>query len=161
MSVISQVNSLAASIFPSATVMLASKFRASRDTFDLAAIDYPLIFIDNETNKNVSIQKNNNILKDERVLVSFLDRIDVFSQDSAILTKQDTLELMADQLMANVYQQTNIRNKANQSYTILPVFNTFVTGLCGVLLTITFTNNITIDFINKYTTPLPQPPPTP
>lgn len=152
MSVVSQILAFSASIYPASTVLLASKFKASRATFDFSASQFPLILIDNEIKKSNEIKLNNNILKGTRLIISVLDRMDTFSTDSAIIARQDQLELMADTIIANIYQQTNVRQIGGQSYTTTPVFNYIVKNLVGVSCEVTFNDNLVINFINKYTT---------
>lgn len=152
MSVVSQLETISNTLYPDATFMLASKFKASRSSFDIDSVDYPLILVDNEIRKNNSIRSNNNITKRTRIVLSVLDRMDIYSTSTEIQTKQDAMELIADKIIVNMYQQTNINPEGNQDYTTDPVFHHLVTNLVGVACDVTFNDTVVIDWEYKYVT---------
>ena len=156
MSLVSDIENIVNTLYPLSTFVLSSRFKASRNSFDLNKTSYPLIVLDNEITKTASIQKNNNLLKDSQILLSVLDKKpkEEFETDVIINEIQAVAEIMADKIMVNIYQLDAIRlsGGSNQTYKITPLFNEYITNLCGVVIDASVKYNSTISFCKNQQT---------
>jgi len=136
LSLITDIKSIIATLYPDATLILSSKFKANLTSFNIDAADLPLVVIDNEQPKDSDIKKNNNVHKDTRIIISFLYLDSKENSDEQTNTLIEQAEAMADRVAVNIYQLLTVRPEGNQAYKITPMFHVFSTDLSGVALEI-------------------------
>jgi hypothetical protein len=146
MSLISQIQTIITAIAPGATSILSSKFNANYQSFNFDSSDLPLIILNNEIPNTSEIKKNNNVIKDVRILITFLvlDSTDNSDSESQALT--DSMEALADLVAVRVYQELEVRPVGNQKYKITPMYRVFNTMLTGVALDMQINYNSIINF---------------
>lgn len=146
MSLITQIQAIITSVAPDATSILSSKFNANYQSFNIDSADLPLIVLDNEIPKNSEIKKNNNVIKDARILITFLvlDSNDNTDAQSQALT--DSMEALADLVTVRIYQELEVRPSGNQKYKITPMYRVFNTMLTGVSLDMQVSYNSIVNF---------------
>lgn len=140
----SKISDIIATLQPDATYLLASKFRADLQSFNVESAALPLIVLDNEIPKDNEIENNANILKNTRILIYFLDKDSPDNTDAQTRTIQSTMELIADQVAFNIYRLEEIRPSGKQKYKTNPVFHIWNTDLSGVILDILVRENVVI-----------------
>lgn len=135
MSLTSKIKSIINTLYPAATYTLASKFKANIQSFDLTTLQLPFIILDNELLKTAEIKKNNNITKDSKIIITILNKDDVYNSDDESNYIIEGCEEIADRIAVNVYQLPEIMPiNGNQKYKIIPAFHVFNTDLSGVIL---------------------------
>lgn len=134
MSLVSNITTIVNTLYPDSQFVLSSKFNANIDSYLVEIDKLPIIILDNELSKQVEIKKNNNIIKDTKILISifFLDSVDNTDAQSQVL--QEQAELIADRIANNIYQLENVRPNGNQKYKITPLFHFFSSNMTGVAL---------------------------
>ena len=147
MSLITDISTIVNELYPDATFTLSSKFSANVQAFLAGVTDFPLIILDNELPREGSIQKNNNVLKDSRILISFLSLDSVENTDSQSEDIRVSMEVYADRVAARLYQELPIRLTGNnQKYKVTPMFHVFTSNLTGVALEISVNYNSIVNF---------------
>lgn len=149
MSLISDIQTIITDLYPSATLKLSSKFEANIDSFFVDDVNLPLIIIDNEFDKDNEIQINNNVLKNHRILISFLNQDSPDNTDAESEVIRAAMEAMADRVAVKIYQIEAVRIKpitARQKYRISPLFHVFNTTLTGVGLEMLANYNEVVNF---------------
>lgn len=134
MAIESNIQAIITDLYPDATYMLASKFRANIDSFDVASTDLPLIILDNELTKNNSIAENGSINKDTRIVIYCLDQDSVENTDVQTNTIQQAMELIADRIALRIFRLANVFPVGSQKYKTTKLFHMFNTDLSGVAL---------------------------
>lgn len=130
----SDISTIVAEVYPTATYKLASKFRANLESFSVETAALPFIVLDNEIPKNVDIQKNANVLKETRILIYFLDKDTPDNTDVQTRAIQTAMELVADKVAWEIYRLEAVRPITKQKYKTTPVFHVYNTDLSGVIL---------------------------
>jgi hypothetical protein len=139
-----QIQTIITSIAPTATYMLASKFEANLESFHINPDELPLIVLDNELSKNVSIQQNYSVIKETRIVLWFLNQDTPDNTDNQTNAIQNAMELLADRTALQIYNIDNVRPSGNQECKIIKLFNVHNTDLSGVALDIVVNENINI-----------------
>ena len=135
MSLITDISTIITDLYPDSTYLLSSKFQANVESYLTTTAKLPLIILDNELSREGSIQKNNNVLKDSKVLISFLDLDSVNNTDQQSEDIRARMEVMADTVAAKIYQLEEVRLVgSNQKYKVTPVFHVFNSNMTGVAL---------------------------
>ena len=132
MILINEIIAIAQAVAPTATVILSSNFNANYQSFQTPETAFPLIVIDNEYPKNSEIMKNNNVLKDTRILIRVLGLDITDNTDTQSATIADNMESIADLIAVRIYQLIPVRPNGNQRYKLIPqyrVYNTLLTGV--------------------------------
>lgn len=146
MSLITKIENIVTALYPDATFILSSTFKASRKSFDLQNAEYPLIVLDNELEKNASIKQNNNVIKETRILISVLEKDSAYNTDAQRNSIVEDMEIIGDRLAVNIYQLEEVRPISEQKYKITPAFNVFTSQLSGVIIDIIANENIIVNF---------------
>ena len=146
MSLNSQIRTICETINPDDIFLFSSKFRANVQAHTTSAIDKYLIILDNELSKNSEIKKNNNVIKDTKIVISVLtlDKQDNTDQQSEDI--RAACETIADRIAANIYQLIEVRPNGNQKYKIIPMFHVFASGLTGVAMEMQVNYNEIVNF---------------
>lgn len=134
MSLITDIGTIITEMYPDATYLLSSKFHANLQSVLKDTTDFPLIILDNELSKNAEIKKNNNTIKDTRIVISVLKLDDLDNTDLQSETLRQSCESIADRIAAVIYQLIPVRPRDNQKYILTPLFHVFSTNLTGVAL---------------------------
>ena len=107
----------------------------------------PLIILDNELSKNPSIQKNNNVLKDSKIVVTFLNLDSFDNTDNQSEVIRQAMEDMADRVAVKIYQELPVRlTGSNQTYKTTPMFHMFSSNMTGVALEMNVKYNEIVEF---------------
>lgn len=146
MSLISQVQSIITALAPAATSILSSKFNANYQSFNVDSADLPLIIIHNEIPKNSEIKKNNNVIKDTKILITLLVLDSTDNSDSQSQALIDSMEDLADLIAVRIYQELEVRPSGNQKYKITPMYRVYNTMLTGVALEMQVNYNSIVNF---------------
>lgn len=146
MGLISDIQTIITTAYPDATLMLSSKFQANIQTYIAEPENLPIIIIDNEFPKTSEIKKNNNVIKDTKVLISFLDIDDTGNTDIQTNTIIENMEAMADAIAVRIYLLIPVRPAGNQKYKITPMFHVFSSNMSGVALEMQVNYNSIIYF---------------
>lgn len=147
MSLITDISTIITGLYPDATFILSSKFHANTTAFLAELARLPLIILDNEFPKTPSIQKNNNVLKDSKIVISFLNMDDFNNTDQQSEAIRDAMEDMADAVAVRIYQEIPVRLTGNnQTYKVTPMFHVFSSNMTGVVLEINLKYNEVIPF---------------
>lgn len=146
MSLITDTSTIIQELYPDATFVLSSKFKANYQSFLTDTTDFPLIVLNNEITKDNEIKINNNVIKNTRLVIMILklDKFDNTGTQSEAL--RAACEVIADRIAANVYQLTEVRPATRQRYKVTPEFHVFNTDLTGVTLDMNVNYNETINF---------------
>lgn len=135
MSIATSIESIVNSLYPDATYALSSEFRANVKSYNLSEITTtkPLIILNNEQPREKEIQVNANVLSNTRILMYFLTKSDIYTNDNDLNTALDDLEIIADRVMLNIYQLDDVRLKNNelQQYRLTPRFRVWSSILSG------------------------------
>ncbi len=154
MSLVTKIQTIITTLYPSATNILSSKFNANVQSFNLESTELPVIVIDNELSKDAEIKKNLNVQKDSRLLISFLNLDSVDNTDAQSEVIIEAMEVMADKVAVNIYQLPEIIPvTGNQKYRLTPAFHIWSTNLTGVILEMKVNENIVVDFCST----IPEP----
>jgi len=138
MSLTSDISDIVETKYPDAHYMLSSWFKANRASFDIASmtLDTPLIILNNEIPKDKSIEQNASILAGTRIIMQFLVKADdsVYATDLEMNAAIEELEIIADEIMIQIYQLDSIRLQGSevQQYRITPKFKVYNSVLVGV-----------------------------
>ncbi len=147
MSLITDIRTIITGLYPAATFTLSSKFHANTTAFLTQTTDLPLIILDNELSKTPSIQKNNNVLKDSRIVISFLNLDDFNNTAEQSEAIRQAMEDMADAVAVRIYQEISVRLTGNnQTYKTTPLFHVFSSNMTGVALEMNLKYNEVIPF---------------
>ena len=147
MSLITDIQTIITTLYPDATSILSSRFKANESSFDVETDDLPLIILDNELEKEAEIKINNNIQKNTKIIISVLqlDSLDNSDQESEVI--RQAMEDIADRLAVNIYQLQAIRPINDTSrYKTTPMFHVFSTNLTGVALEMRANYNEIVSF---------------
>jgi hypothetical protein len=147
MSLITDISTIITNLYPASTFILSSKFHANTSAFLTDLSELPLIILDNELPKTPSIQKNNNVLKDSKIVISFLnlDSFDNTDQQSEAI--RQAMEDMADSVAVKIYQEIPVRlTGSNQTYKTTPMFHVFSSNMTGVALEMNLKYNEIVNF---------------
>ena len=134
MGLITDISTIITELYPASTFTLSSKFNANYASFIASLTEFPLIVLDNELPKNSDIKKNNNVIKDTKILISFLNLDSLDNTDAQSQVIQEAMETLADQTAAKIYQLLPVRPSGNQKYKITPLFHVHTSNLTGVAL---------------------------
>lgn len=146
MSLITDISAIVSELYPDSTFVLSSKFQANVTAFLAELSELPLIILDNDLPRNASIQKNNNVLKDSKILISFLN-LDSNGTDADSEEIRAAMEAMADRVAVKIYQLIPCRLvSGNQKYKVTPLFHVFSSNLTGVALEMQANYNEIVNF---------------
>lgn len=106
----------------------------------------PLIILNNELPKEPEIKKNNNVHKNSRIIVSFLNVDSPDNTDLQSETIRSDMENMADLLAVKIYQLIECRPEGNQRYKLTPLFHQFASDLTGVNLEMNVIEQVIVNF---------------
>lgn len=134
MSLITDITTTVTEMYPDATFILSSKFQANVSSLVLETTALPLIILDNELQKVSEIKKNNNVIKDTRIVISILKLDSLENTDFQSEALRQSCEAIADRIAAVIYQLIPVRPQGNQRYTLTPLFHVFATNLTGIAL---------------------------
>jgi len=146
MGLITDISTIITALYPDSYYTLSSKFNANVQSTLSAITDYPFIILDNELSKSAEIKKNNNIQKDTKILISFLNIDSLDNTDAQSQAIQEACEAMADRVAVNIYQELPVRPNGNQKYKITPMFHVFASNLTGVALEMYVNYNSIVNF---------------
>jgi len=146
MSLITDITSIITQLLPDATLVLSSKFSANYTAYFTETTELPLIVLDNELSKNSEIKKNNNVLKDTRILISFLGLDSTDNTDTQSEAIRAAMEIHADRVAVNLYQLLPVRPIGNQKYKLTPMFHVFSSNMTGVALEMFVNYNEIVNF---------------
>lgn len=146
MSLITDVATIVNGLYPDATYLLSSKFRANYQSYLTAPESFPLIVLNNELTKDNEIKINNNVIKITRIVIMILalDNTDNTDVQSEVI--RSTMEVIADRIAANIYQLTEVRPTGRQRYKVTPEFHVFNSNLTGVTLDMSVNYNEIVNF---------------
>jgi len=146
MSLITDITSIITELYPDSNFILSSKFQANVSAFLTDLSELPLIILDNDLPRTASIQKNNNVLKDSKILISFLN-LDNNGTDADSEAIRSEMEAMADRVAVKIYQLIPCRLvSGNQKYKVTPLFHVFSSNLTGVALEMQANYNEIVNF---------------
>jgi hypothetical protein len=145
MSLITDIQTLVPALYPDATFVLSSEFLKDYNAW-LTEENIPLIILDNEQPKTVYIKKNNNVQKDTKIQISFLDYDNNDNTDQESENVRASMELMADRVAVNIFQAIEVRPSGNQKYKITPMFKVFSSNMTGVSLEMQVNYNEVVNF---------------
>lgn len=134
MSLITDITTIITEMYPDSTFALSSKFKANIQSLSLESTALPLIILDNELQKQPEIKKNNNIIKNTKIVISILKLDSLENSDLQSEALRQSCESIADRIAAVIYQLIPVRPQGNQRYTLTPLFHIFATNLTGVAL---------------------------
>lgn len=136
MSLTSEIQNIVESLQPDSTYTLSSAFNANRSSYSIDRVKYPFIILDNELSKQVEIRKNNNLVKDTRIVISVLTLDKRDNTDTQREALRLSMESIADRIAVNIYQldSVSVQPGVNQTYGLNPLFNAYITGLSGVAM---------------------------
>jgi hypothetical protein len=148
MSLVTDIQTIVTTLQPTCTFILSSKFKASRASFDIANAVFPLIILDNELSSDEEIMKNNAIQADNRIVLSFLLRDEVFNTDVQRDALVEEMKELARRTMVNIYRlpQVRIVGTGNQKYKLTPAFNVFATQLTGCIAEIRANETVMVEW---------------
>jgi predicted Mrr-cat superfamily restriction endonuclease len=131
--------------YPDATKMLSSNFAANIASNNISSLQFPLIVLNNELNKDAEIKKNDNTQKNSKVVISFLKQDAPDSTDFQSESIRSEMEDLADKAATILYRLIEIRPNGNQKYKLTPIFHAFSTDLTGVILEMYANENVVIN----------------
>ena len=146
MGLITDISTIITALYPASSFILSSKFNANVTASLNSITGYPFIILDNELPENAEIKKNNNIQKDTKILISFLDLDSLDNTDSQSQAIQESTKIMADRVAVNIFQKLPVRPNGNQKYKITPMFHVFASNLTGVALEMYVNYNTIVNF---------------
>jgi hypothetical protein len=147
MSLISDIQQICTDLYPNSSFILSSKFNANVASFFETAPNFPIIILDNELSKNASIQKNNNVLKDSKILITVLQLDSVDNTDTQSDAIRQACEDIAHRIAVRIYQLIPVRLvSGNQKYKLTPMFHVFAQNLTGVALEMQANYNTIVQF---------------
>ena len=147
MSLITDIQGIITTLYPDATNILSSRFKANVASFDIESAELPLIIIDNELVKDVEIKINSNVQKGTRIVISVLQLDSLDNTDQQSETIRQAMEVIADRIAVNIYQLVAIRPIGDrQKYKLTPAFHVFNTNLTGVILDMVANYNEVVSF---------------
>jgi hypothetical protein len=146
MSLITEISAFIPAMYPSATFVLSSKFRANLQSFDVTSAKMPLIILDNELPKDNTVGANDNVQKDSRIVISvlFLDNLE--NTDLQSETLRANAEIIADSLAVQIYQLASVKPKPRQNYKVTPLFHVYNSNMTGVSLEMQVNYNEVVNF---------------
>lgn len=146
MSLITDIEEIITTLYPDSLFVTANHFNANYESY-LATLDQlPIIVFDNELPKNSTIQNNNNVIKDTKVIITILDLDDLDNNDEQSRSIQVATEDIADRIAVNIFQKIPVRPNGNQAYKLVPVFHAFSSNLTGTILEMQVRYNTIINF---------------
>ena len=147
MDLVSDIQTIITTLYPDATQILSSKFQANVTAFLTELTELPLIIIDNELSKDADIKKNNNVQKDSKILITFLNLDEAGNTDVQSDVIRSSMEAMADRVAVRIYQLIPCRLiSGNQKYKLTPMFHVFSSNLTGVALEMQCNYNQIVNF---------------
>lgn len=146
MSLITDTSTIITELYPDATFILSSKFKANYQSFNLEATQLPLIILNNEIRKDNEVEINNNVLKNTSLSIMILGLDSTDNTDLQSEAIRQEMEGYADRIAANIYQLTEVRPANRQKYRTDPLFHVFNTNLTGVSLDMQVNYNEIINF---------------
>ena len=147
MNLVSDIQTIITTLYPDATQILSSKFQANVTAFLTELTELPLIIIDNELSKVADIKKNNNVQKDSKILITFLNLDEAGNTDVQSDAIRSSMEAMADRVAVRIYQLIPCRLiSGNQKYKLTPMFHVFSSNLTGVALEMQCNYNQIVNF---------------
>lgn len=146
MGLLNDIKTILSNLYPDSLVIFSSTFQANVQTYLTDPDQLPIIIISNDLPKTDTIQINNNVIKDIKILISFLslDSTDNTDDQSEVL-RQD-MEDMADMAAVKIYQLTEVRPSNRQQYKVTPMFHVFSSNMTGVALEMQVNYNSIITF---------------
>jgi len=141
MAIESDIQTIVTDLYPDASYLLASKFRANIDLFEINPSELPLIILDNELTKNNSIAENGSVNKDTRIIIYCLDQDSVENTDVQTNAIQQAMELIADRIALRIFRFANVFPNGVQKYKTTKLFYMFNTDLSGIALEINVIEN--------------------
>jgi hypothetical protein len=147
MCLITDISTIITGLYPDATFTLSSKFKANYESFLTEAANLPLIVLNNEIPKDNEIKVNNNVLKNTRIAILVLSLDSVENSDSESEAIRAEMELYADRIAANIYQEIEVRPTGRQKYKCTPEFHVFNSNLTGVALDMNVNFNEIVNFL--------------
>ena len=146
MSLRSDIQSIIEGLNPTATYMLASKFKANYESIKIESSALPLIVLDNELPRDSEIKQSNNVQKNTKVLISFLNKDDIKNTDLESIAIVEAMEALADKVAVNIYQLSQVIPLSNQKYKLTPLYHVYGTDLSGVALEMNVNYQVIINF---------------
>jgi hypothetical protein len=143
---LTNISEIITNLYPNSKQVLSSKFQAGIESYLADSSQLPILIIDNELSKQAEIHKNNNVIKDTKVLISILDLDDTNNTDEQSQLIVDKCEEMADRIAVQIYQIIAVRPQPSQKYKITPMFHVFTSNLTGVALEMQVNYNSIVNF---------------
>ena len=147
MSVITDTTNIINQLYPDYTFVLSSKFQANVKSFFEDASNFPMIILDNELSKEGEIKKNNNVQKNSKIVITFLNLDSLDNTDAQSEVIRAAMEVLADKAAVQLYQLLPVRPIiGNQKYKLTPAFHIFNSNLTGVILEMLVNYNEIVNF---------------
>jgi hypothetical protein len=143
---LTNISEIITNLYPNSQQVLSSKFQAGIESYLADSSQLPIIILDNELPKTAEIHKNNNVIKDTKVLISILDLDDTNNTDEQSQLIVDKCEEIADRIAVQIYQIIAVRPQPSQKYKITPMFHVFTSNLTGVALEMQVNYNEIVNF---------------
>ena len=133
MSIKSNIETLAGLLYPSYTFIFASKLNSDAAVQDLLDSDIPVIVLDNRIPKDKRIRLSTNITSTDNIELYALKKRQDDDSDETINTYIEEMELVCDRFAINISKLDNIElsEGEEQQYRVLPIFQFYISGLCG------------------------------
>lgn len=123
------------------TFLLASKFRADLNSFDLESNQFPFVILDDNITINNEIVENGSINKNKNLMILCLDK-DVTDNSSAeTYNIVSSMILIADRIALRLMRNSNVIVQKKQTYKTSPAVHMFNTDLSGAFLEINLKEN--------------------
>lgn len=148
MSLSSDIQTIVNNLYPDATFSILSNFRSNEESFYTETSALPFIVLYNEIVKNNEIKINNNVMKNHKLLILFLNLDDINNTDTQSQAIIDAMEGYADRVAVKIYQleQVRLNPGARQKYKTTPLFRQFSSSLSGVALEMLVNYNTIVNF---------------
>ncbi|MDX1701311.1 MAG: hypothetical protein R3250_11880 [Melioribacteraceae bacterium] len=133
MSLKSQIEALASTLYPDYTFIFASRLNADATVHDISEDDTPIIKLDNRIPKDKRINLNSNITSTNNIELYALRRRNDDDSDETINGYIEEMELVCDRFAINIQALDNVLLSENEElqYRTQPIFMHYISGLCG------------------------------
>ena len=135
MSLLSSIQSIVSTVYPTYTFMFASEFNANRESFDLENAEFPLIILNNLLENEEEMQENANVLSKETVNFLAFNRDSFDSTDTQSNVIVDAMKVVSRRIMSNIYQLDAVRLKEGEKlrWNFTPIIKGYNGIYTGVL----------------------------
>jgi len=138
MSLVTDIQTIVNTLYPSATFKFMSEFHGNLQSHDMTNVSFPLIILDNTLRKRKQIHTNANLTSSTRLVMYFLtkhsDKSNIHQTDTEMNTLVENMEQIADEVFIQIYRLEKVRFGQNEiaEYDIDPEFKFMSSVLSGV-----------------------------